>query len=96
MSPKKTPHLSVEEMLLDVGEIVDKEMVHLSKLDLDGLRVIVTQHYRSAIEKASRSYLIESIGKSIRTEVTSILKEGPKKKDLKREDKIVIDDADDI
>ena len=47
-------------------------------------------------EKASKSYVIESIRESIRAEVTSDLKEGPKKKDHKREDKMVIVDADDI
>ena len=67
-----------------MDEIVDEEMAHLSKLDLDELRVIAIQRYRSAIEKASKSYVIESIRESIRAEVTSDLKEGPKKKDHKR------------
>ena len=44
--------LSPEEMLLDVDEIVYEEMVHLSKLDFNGLCVITTQHYQSAIEKS--------------------------------------------
>ena len=94
--PPKIPRLSLEEIPLNVDEIVDEEMAHLSKLDLDELRVIAIQRYRSAIEKASKSYVIESIRESIRAEVTSDLKEGPKKKDHKREDKMVIVDADDI
>ena len=94
--PPKIPRLSLEEIPLNVDEIVDEEMAHLSKLDLDELRVIAIQHYRSAIEKASKSYVIESIRESIRAEVTSDLKEGPKKKDHKREDKMVIVDADDM
>ena len=94
--PQKIPRLSLEEIPLNVDEIVDEEMAHLSKLDLDELRVIAIQRYRSAIEKASKSYVIESIRESIRAEVTSDLKEGPKKKDHKREDKMVIVDADDI